>query len=226
MSSFASDLRNVLAPAVEALRLALIDLDSEEVPASLRRVAVYTGGRLPPPLVDSVLTALDADDWLRQKAVEKLASRHDESAASAFLKRSEGWWMLVATELAAAAASDHESRAAKAESTGKNLAKKLEVAKGRLKKLSAELDVERVRSRRARTPADSSGAAPDDDLKQAKARVKELRSDFSNAQVELAGAEAIACEEDRTAPIKAMYPSHRRRVFAQRPPAGTLASPI
>ncbi len=58
----------LLTPALKAGRAALRRLDEQEVPAKLRKVSAYQGGRLPAPLVRSLIRFLDDEAWLREKA--------------------------------------------------------------------------------------------------------------------------------------------------------------
>ncbi len=86
----------LLQPAIKAGRAALRRLDDDDVPAKLRKVAAYQGGRLPAPLRKAVIAALDEDEWLRQKAIEELAATDpgaagSEGAAALFLLRPAGW---------------------------------------------------------------------------------------------------------------------------------------
>ena len=182
MSRFPIDLGDLLVAAVEATRAALSDLESDEVPASLRRVAAYTGGRLPPPLVTSVLTALDQDEWLREKAAVKLRPELESSAAAAFLERSDGWWHVIGDALADARSADAATSASEAEAAAGKLTTQLQVAKDRLKKAAADLDHERARARKPRpAPAISDVRAARE--KKSRARLVELESSLS-AEVE------------------------------------------
>lgn len=79
---------DVLAPAVAAGRAALRRLDEEEIPARVARVARTGDGRLPPPLVLSLLKALDDDESLREKAA---AEAPESGPADLFLRRPDGW---------------------------------------------------------------------------------------------------------------------------------------
>jgi predicted RNA-binding protein with PIN domain len=87
----------LLAPAFKAVRKALRDLDPDEVPAVLRRIAGQSGRRLPPPLARKLIDTLDENEWLREKAAEAgsdldPASSDPARAVSAlFLLRPEGW---------------------------------------------------------------------------------------------------------------------------------------
>ena len=87
----------LLAPAFKAVRKALRDLDPDEVPAVLRRIAGQSGRRLPPPLARKLVETLDENEWLREKAAEAgsdldPASPDPARAVSAlFLLRPEGW---------------------------------------------------------------------------------------------------------------------------------------
>jgi hypothetical protein len=82
----------VLAPAVEAGRKALRDLDDDQIPASLRRVAAYAGGTLPPPFARSLLGVLLEDEFIRERALEVLDGTGARVEASrAFLAHGDGW---------------------------------------------------------------------------------------------------------------------------------------
>ena len=87
---------DLLNPAIAAGRTALRRLEDDDVPAKLRKVAAYQGGRLPGPLAKRILGALDEDDWLRGKAIDELGDTDPQAAgpdgASAlFLLRPDGW---------------------------------------------------------------------------------------------------------------------------------------
>ncbi len=87
----------LLAPAFKAVRKALRDLDPDEVPAVLRRIAGQSARRLPPPLARKLVETLDENEWLREKAAEAgsdldPASADPARAVSAlFLLRPERW---------------------------------------------------------------------------------------------------------------------------------------
>jgi hypothetical protein len=96
---FPQDLAEALEPALRAARRVLDELDADDVPASLRRVVAHSGPRLTPPLARRLLGELDALEWLRADAAERLDG--EASAAShAFLSRPDGWWAEVASALA------------------------------------------------------------------------------------------------------------------------------
>jgi len=87
-------------PALEAGRRALADMDENDVPARLRKVAKHTGGRLPPPLARTLLVALDADEWLRKEALEVWQEVDPEAegaagASALFLLRPPDWEIRV-----------------------------------------------------------------------------------------------------------------------------------
>jgi hypothetical protein len=92
----------LLGDAIEAARHALRDLDSDQVPASLRRIAGYAGGTLPPPFARSLVSELAVNEFLRSKALDAWAgerppTRADSLASYRFLERGAGWSMDVAT---------------------------------------------------------------------------------------------------------------------------------
>jgi len=87
----------LLLPAFKAVRKALRELDPDEVPAVLRRIAGQSGRRLPPPLARKLVETLDENEWLREKAAEAGADLDPNSSDPAravsalFLLRPEGW---------------------------------------------------------------------------------------------------------------------------------------
>ncbi|MDJ0924765.1 MAG: NYN domain-containing protein [Acidimicrobiia bacterium] len=104
MSSFSGVWPRVLSAAIEAGRAVLHDLEDNEIPAGLARVAAAQGGRLPPPLAVRLLSELDENDWLRTKVADKVGKEEDLSWL--FLHRPGGWWLDLATAAMATAAED------------------------------------------------------------------------------------------------------------------------
>lgn len=102
MANLTPALLTVLEPVIEPVRAVLRDMDVKDVPASIRKVASYTGKRLPPPLLKSLVVELDRNEWLRSKVVEEFQGELDGLAA-AFLERPTGWWMEITTATATAA---------------------------------------------------------------------------------------------------------------------------
>jgi predicted RNA-binding protein with PIN domain len=87
----------LLADAIEAARKALRDLDADQVPASMRRIAAYASGTLPPPFAKSLLVELESNEFLRGKALEawsgEVPTEGKRLAGYRFLERGEGWLM-------------------------------------------------------------------------------------------------------------------------------------
>ncbi len=86
----------LLADAIRAGRKALRDLDSDQVPASMRRIAAYAGGTLPPPFARSLLAELDENGFLRERALESWPGDRPPAAGTAlasylYLVRDDGW---------------------------------------------------------------------------------------------------------------------------------------
>lgn len=87
----------LLEPAVEAARRALRDLEPDQVPAPLRRVAASSARRLPPPQLRKLVAELDNGEWLRDKALEAWPEADPDdadparAASALFLLRPEGW---------------------------------------------------------------------------------------------------------------------------------------
>ncbi len=91
----------LLGGAIEATRHALRYLEADQIPATLKRVAGYSDGTLPPPFAWSLLVELDTNDFLRSKAMDAWKGDRpttgDASFAShRFLERDDGWVIDVA----------------------------------------------------------------------------------------------------------------------------------
>ncbi len=135
----------LLQPAFRAVRKALRDLDPDEVPAVLRRIAGQSGRRLPPPLARKLMEKLDEDEWLREKAAESGADLDPDSSDPAravsalFLLRPEGW------EERAREAVEHRA-------TGTQLAL-TQTLKRTIADLEQQLDVSREKARTAQQRA-------------------------------------------------------------------------
>lgn len=79
----------ILADVIAAARRALADLDADQVPPSLHKVAASTGRSLPPPFARALLRELGSNELLRERAVEHLGAAAE--VASSFLSRPSGW---------------------------------------------------------------------------------------------------------------------------------------
>lgn len=115
MAGPSPELAAVLDAIVGPLRRVLHDMDDDEVPVPLRKVAKAMGGkRLPPPLLRSLLVEIDRNEWFRSKALEEIdAAAHPGTAA--LLTRQPGWWIDLADRaVAAAGAPTHSEDAQRA----------------------------------------------------------------------------------------------------------------
>lgn len=146
MSSFRGAWITSLDGAVAAGRSALRELESREVPASLRRVAAYTGGTLPPPLAASLLNEIERNEWFRGKVGEQW-SGEPGSAADLFLNRPEGWWMDIAEAVAESTSGRGEARVGELEKRLSKLEEKMQKANDKIAEQRKEIDTERRRSR-------------------------------------------------------------------------------
>ncbi len=133
----------VLGAAIEAARRALRDIDEDDLPASLRRIAASSARRLPKPLAMALVQRLDEYEWLREKAMAAWPdiddARQDEAASVAFLKRDPGWELVV--------------EAAGAIARSKALHQETEQLRRQVEELRGRLAVEADRARRARAEA-------------------------------------------------------------------------
>ncbi len=201
---------SVLASAVKAARAALADLDADDVPHKLRPVVASTGPRLPPPLLEQLITALDAHEWLREAAREHLAG--DEAVAAAFLAREPGWTVTVAEAAIAVEAEASQRALDTAQAKLSRLQSRYEVAKqkaraaaedARAARQQAKQDVAEVK-RRALDAARA--AAPDPS-----GRVAALEAELADARRRL---DAAVAEAARSAEKLRM--ERRRRADAER----------
>jgi predicted RNA-binding protein with PIN domain len=140
----------LLQPAFKAVRKALRDLDPDEVPAVLRRIAGQSGRRLPPPLARKLAERLDADEWLRAKAAEAGADLDPDSpdpgrAVSAlFLSRPDGWEDLARNAADRRATGAHEVLVQTLKRTIADLEQQLEAAREKAKAAQKRAQVAEV----------------------------------------------------------------------------------
>lgn len=158
MSSAFRDLipPELLKDAIKAGRDALRRMDEDDVPAKLRKVAGYQGGKLPAPLTRALIVFLDDEDWLRDKSREELPDPdRGEDASSLFLLRPDGWEFelgrrveTTAVKRAADRASDLNSQIAAAEAREAEAKSRLRDAKRQIRQLKKQRqsEVEAVRS--------------------------------------------------------------------------------
>jgi hypothetical protein len=197
----------LLVPALEAARRALRDMEQEDVPASIHRVARSAARRLPPPLARSLAEALDEDAWLRDKALEAWPEADPEAAspklaASAlFLLRTDGWEErlkeIVAAEEELSQAGTVEALRARLERMEMELRSAREKAKAEGDRAeSAEAEAARAKSRARKTvapqPAPDSARRAEDverqladlqrELDEADERINRLREDLLKAR--------------------------------------------
>lgn len=191
MSRFPPSVRELLAPVVAAARAVLGDLDAEEVPAKLRRVVAYSGGRLPPPLADSVISELDTESWLRDKVAAELADDARTPAVAAFMDRGDAWWVELASAVADSQSAESAAVAVTAQTEARDAVTRLEVAKERVKKLKAELERERSLARKRKAPPDVSPARSAEEHRERARDVKRLELDLREAVGDRVEAEAM-----------------------------------
>ncbi len=205
----ASPLARLTGAALDATRRALHDLDADQVPADLRKVAAHSGA-LPPPLAGALLRGLDRYDWLREKALEAWPegdrSSDDPSIAFGllFLERPPGWSEKVAAAVAAAAAADASDAERRAEARIAELEETLDEARRRLRDERRRAAAERERLERARDAARAavravrSGEGRSE--AQARRRAEEAETRAAEAEAGLAGVgEDLASLRDKLA---------------------------
>ena len=187
---------DLLAPALKAGRAALQRLEEDGVPAKLRKVSAYQGGRLPAPLVRSLLKFLDEEDWLRAKAQEELGEFDSDSkgprrASGLFLHRPAGWEFELGRSVEESLHAAAERRVGKLDSLVVEAEARESEAKRRLGDIQAQLD---GAQRRAEKEIESVRAqlreAREGDRREAhnlEARIAELEEERKSDEDALAG---------------------------------------
>ena len=149
--------------AIDAARAVLRELEPDETPSNLRRVAASSARRLPPPLARTLVDELVGEDWLRAKvtaasdAWDLESSDRDLRASSLLVLQPEGW-----EEMFAEVVSDLTDREAAKELTAlrrrlTTLESDLASARAKVKQAARALDQER--SAAARRLAETRAAA-------------------------------------------------------------------
>ncbi|MFQ5966876.1 MAG: NYN domain-containing protein [Acidimicrobiia bacterium] len=187
-------------------------LESDEVPAGVRRVAA--SDRLPPPLGRALVRELEANTWLREKVTEAWGEKKPTvagapaKAAALFLERPEGW----ESELEAvteAWSQDHQLRELEQlQAETESLRGELELARSRAKAAEkrARQAEQSAAKRRKATKADSARARREDIDKEAELAGKLER--MSDEMDELR--EAVAKAQDRSRFLRAALLRARR----------------
>ncbi len=178
-----------LEPHLGPVRRVLQDIEPNDLPAPMKKVAAYTGGRLPPPLLKSLVTELDRNEWLRDKVMEEARDQLDD-IATAFLGRSGDWWLTIVDEVAAVA---HAATEPDAGPQLEQMERRLAEAKRRVADL---------RDAKARLDAE----------------VKELRRHIATHEKQVSSAGRIADLEDRLVSLESQLSAEqmKRRESEQR----------
>jgi hypothetical protein len=137
---------DLLKDAIDAARVALRDLEADEVSARLQRVRGSSERTLPPPLAASLLKELSTDEFLRGKALEAWDGDRPPAGGPAlasflFLMREPGW----ETDFAAAAFAHGERHGAASDRSGElereSLAAEIASLKEQLRRSRKESEV-------------------------------------------------------------------------------------
>lgn len=182
-------LLEALQPVIQAARHALADMDSSDIPASLRKVARSSERTLTPPLARLVVDALVEKAWFRDDVAERLGT--DDPLLSAFLEDPESASLETSDRIRALRES---SIAEKLESTKKRVADltdQLAEAKRRLRTTRASHRDELARARSSGTQA----------RERAESRNRDLMSllEQGGARVDVLEAEVVRLSSERAA---------------------------
>jgi len=192
MAGPSPELIGALDPIVGLLRRFLRDLDEDDLPPSLRKVAAATGRKLPPPLLRSLLVEMDRNEWLRGKAAE-LCSPEDDPVLDAYLSQSPGWWIDAADQAVAAAGSRDAERSMMAEI--ERLDGQLGEAKRRNADLRASHDTLDAEAKSLRARLRDAGSEPDHErMAELGARVRDLEEQLETERSLRNAAEARIAE--------------------------------
>jgi predicted RNA-binding protein with PIN domain len=213
--------------AIEAARKAIHDLDSDQVPAGLRRVAGQSGG-LTPPLTLALLKAIDSYEWLREKALEAwpeadVKAEGPDQASALLLLRPDGW----SARLAALAAAGGAEKERNLES---DLARRLETAQSGFEKQG-----QRLRTEQQRHEAEVRELRERLELERAARRLLQaapLRAEATrSAEIDRLAAAAASLEEERDQARvdarrsrEALVGERRRRASVEADLAGQVGS--
>ena len=156
-----------LARAVRVARQVLSDLDPEEIPAGLSRVAAQTRPKLVPPHERRLRDVIDRNEWFRERVAEAFKESRDsedpgDEASALFLLRPEGWEVRLEEIARRAADSERSDR--------------LTQLTRRVEELESELDGWRNQAKRYRREWEADQAARRADRRAARrAREREQR---------------------------------------------------
>ena len=153
-----------LARAVEVARRVLSDLDPQDIPAGLSKVAAQTRPQLVPPHERRLRDVIDRNEWFRERVADAFEESRDsedpgDEASALFLLRPEGWEDRL--EEIARRSAEHE----RADRTTR--------LTRRIVELESELDTWRNRARRRRREAEHAAAQADRRVAAARAKARE-----------------------------------------------------
>ena len=152
--------------AVRAARQVLSDLDKDDIPAGLARIAAQTRRHLVPPLERRLLEEIDRNVWFRERVAEAFEEARDstgpdDEASELFLLRPEGWE--VQLDEIALRTQDSERSDRIAELTR------------RIAELESELETRRNSAKRYRREAEQAAAKADRRVAAERARARKRR---------------------------------------------------
>ena len=155
-----------LAQVVAVARQVLADLEPDERPGSLTKVAAQTGRNLVPPLESLLLGEIEDNEWFREQLAERFegsveADDPHERAAALLLYRPEGWEGHL---------EEISSRSEKSRQSGR-----MDRMDRRIKKLESQLVDWRDRAKRFRKEAKEAAAKADQRVAAARAETRKNR---------------------------------------------------
>jgi len=209
----------LLGPAIAAARKALAELESDDVPARLRRVVASSGRVLPPPLAKGLVGYLDEEAWLRDQALEELENDGSpgHTASRLFLERPDGWL------------EDLDELEMRADEHAAHL--RVEELERALARSEAELAAARAKAKRAAETADAAAGKAAEAAERARVQVRAARAesagDIERLRRELSAAQNdVATGTDQLAGEQALVGRLRsdvQRLRAARGAAGSSA---
>jgi len=184
--------REVLTEVVAVAREVLRDMDDDAVPPRLDAVRRRTGPRLPPPLTVSLLDEVERHEALREAVLERWeGSGHDEPVGTAFLRRPDGWWTVVADAMVERAVRREEQTLQESTARAEELARRWEECKQRLqaeRRRASELE------RDHRRRLDEATAGLRDALDAHRRAARQAQDEAESIRAELQAAESRVAE--------------------------------
>ena len=208
---------SVLRRVVVAARATMLDLDPQDLPKTLVKVAAQTGKKLPPPMARRLLDEIDLNDWFREKVAAQFSgeTRSDdpeEAAGALFLSRPDGWEKDLQRLADVATESSRVDENEQLRLRVRALEHELDAARNRAKRAQRETEMTRAESKKRVTAARTSARSARDGDREALDGVRRENATMAQRLAEMA--RDLADNRDRLKRIRGELLRERR---AERP---------